>query len=567
MLPGMMPVAARTPADVLRLIFELLEQPDVLATAAVSRTWRATAVRDHSYYRAWVFAFPSDEKRFGDSRTYNSNILDLVPVVRDAERRRYKLSLRFLFPEDVTHFTIMDYHGRGDHEAGDLISELAHRTRTLDVLRVQGQLAPVVRFAISHLVRLDIRGQQLLASALLDALDVPAPNLRDLKLQAFQYVPPNDSSPIPQGRLFAGYAPLLESVSLVGAPLWEQMPCFPSVRQLHLDFQYVAGQLRLAADCFPQVQELRLINSPRSRVEQCSVEELRLYRQLDYLDLGHYLDAQNLVAALPAIMLIPEIDFRCKWNTKVLAPLLCTPLPSILSISEVCLDYPLHPDAGEEELPFSYLRIQVESPQSVRRMDVTTISYDATFRILGEASVAATLTKVFIDDRHVRSLMTTYRAMPLLEELTINVIAWCTPIPVSPRPEPFNRACVCTDPFASLDTRPPDETLAVDYPRLSTVFLRATHADATVGAGVLQALAHSFGGSRIVLKNGLSAAGDGPENALASRSPVDSEFFHSAITARVAKLLKIAAKRGSRAHSLMCMEDHWIHTDTSVIGE
>ncbi|EJD47574.1 hypothetical protein AURDEDRAFT_163443 [Auricularia subglabra TFB-10046 SS5] len=500
MLPGMLSVAARTPADVLRLIFELLEQPDVLATAAVSRTWRATAVRDHSYYRAWVF-FSPPRQRIDGSSIHNSNILDLVPVVRDAERRRYKLRLT-----------------------------LQH-----DGVRAQGQIVPVVRFAIPHLVRLDINVQRLLAPPLLDALDVPAPNLRDLSIGVFQPGQLEESSPLPPGGLFAGHAPLLASVNLSDVQLREQMPCFPSVRQLHLNFHYIAGQLRLAADCFPQVQELRLSNFLRSPGEHRSAEELRLYRQLDYLDLGPDLDAQNLVAALPAIMLIPEIDFRCKRNTQVLAPLLCTPAPSILSISEIFLEDPL-------KLPFSYLRLQVESPQTVRRMDVD-LAYDATFRILGEASVAATLTKVFIDDRHVRSLMTTYRTMPLLEELTINVIAWCTQIPGS-WPEPVT--CSCPYPvsrFAGVDTRPPDDSLAVDWPRLSTVFLRAMHADATVGGGVLQALAQAIGGPRIVLKNGLSVAGDVLENAQPSRSTVNSQFVHSADTARVSRRWRVVATR------------------------
>ncbi|EJD47577.1 hypothetical protein AURDEDRAFT_183990 [Auricularia subglabra TFB-10046 SS5] len=543
-------VAARAPADVLRLIFEFLDQPAVLATAAVSRTWRATAVLDHSYYRAWAFLFPAHEKHIGDSRAYNSNILDLVPIVRDAERRHYKLSLSLQFHEDLNHSRTLDELERDDHHAANFISELWDDARELDVLRVRRQVAPVVRYAVPRLVRLDIRVEPFLALPLLGALDVPAPNLRDLIIQVFQLDELQEHGLLPPSGLFAGFAPLMESAGFVGVHLWEQMPCFPSVRHLRLNFEHIAGQLRLAADCFPRVQELGLSNLHRPPNENISAEELRLYGQLDYLNLGPHLDPQTLVAALPAIVLIPEIEFRCTQNTEVLAPVLCTPGPSILSISEVLLD-----DQRQTEFygRFSYLLLEVESPQTVRRMDVY-LPYDATFRILGEASVAATLTKVFIDDRHVRSLMSTYSAMPLLEELTITLVAWCAPTPGSSRKRPDEPSCGCPiSDFAALDTRPPDQTLVVNYPRLSTVLLRATHADATVGAGILQALAHSFGGPRIVLKDGLSALVDDSDTAPAARNTgADSEVFDSTQTARVAKLLQTAAKRGDRVHALDC---------------
>ncbi|EJD47575.1 hypothetical protein AURDEDRAFT_123469 [Auricularia subglabra TFB-10046 SS5] len=293
-------VAARTPADVLRLIFELLDQPDVLASAAVSRTWRATASLDHSYYRACAFVIPPPQERpRGISGPYESDILRLVPIVRDAERCRYKISLTLRVLEDLTHLRTVAELEETDQDACEFIYELVEDTKQSDVLRVQTLIAPVVQLAIPHLVRLDIHVSQFLASALLDALDVPAPNLRDLSIYAHHFDEHEDPGQVPPSGLFAGHAPLLESVNL-------------------------------------------------------------------------------------------------------------------------------------------------------------------------------------------------------------------------------------------------------------SVFLRATHADAEVGAGVLQALAHAFGGPRIFLKNGLSALADVSDTARAARNTADSEFFHSARTARVEKMLQTAAKRGDRVHGREC---------------
>lgn len=528
-------LASGLPSDILRLIFDLLDQPDVIACAAVCCEWRAAAVLSRSYYRALTLLFPTaehDPPVTNQDQTPDNSLDTLRSASRDARQFEYGISL--------TIEVRVDFEALSANTSDDTHT-IALQMYETGSLQIEQELVPALRSAIPYLVRLDVQVEHDFVRQLLPALAVPAPLLRFFKMQ-FWAVLNRWDYPLPCD-LFSGHAPLLTEVNLASMQLCGPTPCFRNARRLQLDTEYTSGHdLAVMISCFPRVRHLVLCSLRRSPEDPVSAEKTAFFGRLRSLCIGRRVDSSALAPFLPAIAHIPDVELCTGRDVDALAEVLGFPAPDEIVLSEHVAQ------GGQSDNDFSHLRARLSAPAATRVLN-SRIEYDATLRALRLSAAPLSLTRLTVDDRHCRSLIQACPSMPLLERLSVVLLAWSAT-------SPGEIDCACpVVPFFTLDTRPPDGTLAVDYPRLRTLELRATHAHASVRADVLPALARCLGHRlHVVLSNGLSCTPGpgGTHTAFRSIFQPAEDFVPSADTARVAVLLETAARHPDRMHSSRC---------------
>lgn len=548
----MSPLASNLPEELLHMVFKLLDQPAVLAAAAVSRTWRATAVRDHRYYRAWRFDFPPWHPWGAPLHPQDADLDRFAQVVQDAEQQQYALGLSVSIRADPVAFYVAGNALTEGYTNAQELLDNAIEQEAQDRLFVAHSVIPVLRRAVPRVARLNISVDPDFADLTLSALSEKAPLLRDLTMYALDRASDDPGGFPLTPDLFAGSAPLLTDVKLARLGLNAPQPCFARVRSLDLDTRHIPGQLAVLRSVFPRIRHLRVqglpIDDPLDAGEEAS------FQRLHTLQIGPFMDCLVLAPFASAITHIPDVSVVSSQGIEALAPIFGAPVPNEMILCEYV------PDDNELRCryQFSQLSLQLNSPSSVRNLD-SPVSYDKVFELLHSSAAARTLTKVTIDDRLVRSLMEACPAMPLLEELCIVMIAWASPGPDETEDaDESTERCACRPKeFAAVDPRPPgDSAPSVGCPRLSTLQLYAVRADTTVSEDTLAALSRAFGGARLelVLANGISLAE--PDSVAASafrsiRRPT-SEFYASACTKRAARLLREPARLPIRYHERSC---------------
>ncbi|EJD47580.1 hypothetical protein AURDEDRAFT_123474 [Auricularia subglabra TFB-10046 SS5] len=504
---AMHPTAAQLPGDVLRAVFELLAQPDVLATAAVSRAWRASAVLDASYYRACNYFFPRGDADYWNDhprRAHDTDIEHLRQIIGDAEEHHYRLSLTLRAKVPDSSFPDGDWYD-------DLVG-------LLDASAAPGaDILPVVRRAIPLTVHLNLYAEWKLGAAFLSALTAPAPHLRSLTITIFL-----GKEPELPANLFSGTSPLLTQVTLTGtAPMRLTYRCFANVRTLALPLYHALVHVEAVVASFPAVLNLRFgsesFDFAPTPAGPLAPDVLAKFRNLQSLEINDGIGLPDIVPALlPLIPRLPAIRFRCFADCGQLAVLLASPPPRSLEIHDYVTEERRFIN-GSRLPEWPRLRMSLATAATWRCLDVG-FADEQVLRTLELSGAAATLTAISIDDRLVRDLARACPALPVLEKLDV----------------------VLTD-RRERDTLfdQTEDVCTAQCPRLATLVLHGTHHGAMVGAEFLTALVRALRSPspKLVLKNGL-ALEPGAEAAVAFSSVRRSElgFYPSVHVERVAKL-------------------------------
>ncbi|EJD47547.1 hypothetical protein AURDEDRAFT_183980 [Auricularia subglabra TFB-10046 SS5] len=540
----MLPSTFQLPADVLRMIFELLAQSDVLAAAAVSRAWRASAVLDVSYYRAHFFIF---DPRLGDN---SARIGRFADVVSDAEQRQYRLSLRIVITGPA-HQAAVNFQRIVSDSVQDTGDD-AERPASLKAARAPPNpiaaawslfheaVVPLLRQAVPLLVRLDADVCQSMARVIFAALTVPAPRLRsfamDLQLSYWDRDTHSDHLFLPAD-LFACSAPLLRTAELHGEALLRTAPqCLVGVCALDMSLVYEPGLIAAISASFPHIEHLRVHSLRDSSLHPAplDVEEFAAFAHLQSLYLGPDVIFVDILPVLRSRMShIDDLEICCNWVSEEAAPLLGAPVPQVLELHESVIEDEYSRKVCEYR---SRICLRLKSATTVRCVDSET-EYETVFSILRLASLSTTLTDLSLDDRLVRSLLEACPALPALERLSI-ILVWWSYAP--PHPDDGE------DPYGDVDaqdpaTRPPDDTFALACPRLATLTLHGTRANELVPDDVLRALARVLHKPHLVLANSLSATADGG-GAFASVRSVVPRFQRTPHVPRAHRLLWTGAR-------------------------
>ncbi|EJD47549.1 hypothetical protein AURDEDRAFT_123455 [Auricularia subglabra TFB-10046 SS5] len=549
--------ASRLPADVIRMTFEVLDQPDVLTAAAVSRAWRASAELDASFYRTYLYVF--DPSR----HEHASRIDRFADVIRDAEQHRYRLSLTadiigtwYPTVESQSTQSVADVGGTVSAFANDEAevqgAAIAVASPTLDpttaaCAEFREQDVPLLRCAVPLLTRLNADVEPALASPFFSALSVPAPRLRSLAIRPLFNLSLRDrdaSLPVLYSHLFAESAPLLRKADLTGNMLLRTAAhCLANVCALDVSLVYEPGLLATIAACFSRVRYLGLhsLRDYAPLEPTIDVKEFAAFRHLRSLYIGPELEFHDLLPMLRRNMAhISYLEICCGYITDELAPLLGAPAPHLLELHESVIEDEYSRRIGEYH---SKISLRMKSAATVRCMDSPGTAYETVFRILVLASISTTLTNISIDDRHVRSLLDAFPVLPALERLSIILMSWSRA-----RPQPDDEGEDEDErPDAGGHALPPDETFAPTYPRLTTLTLHGTRIDTFVPDEVLLALARVFRRPQLILSNGLTAAEEGVD-AFASVQRIVPQFQRTAHVVRARRLLSTGA-RVKRAQS------------------
>ncbi|EJD47571.1 hypothetical protein AURDEDRAFT_163440 [Auricularia subglabra TFB-10046 SS5] len=232
--PTLRNAASSLPAELLSLIYEPLSQPDLLAAAAVSSSWRASAIRDRNYYRAWTY------------RLGLSIFIDLGDDSWDSDRAaRFDEWLSQYAPRYQSSFASLIHDDEAWLERNNAVFR--------DII-----LPNLVR-ALPRVVALNLYLYPCSDAIplLLDCLTSPTPALHTLEIRADTNNSFGEPASLPlPANFLAQEASRLKRVSLTMAEVSPDTPTFPSVRCLQVAYPFTSPGLDVVRDCFPNLRHL-----------------------------------------------------------------------------------------------------------------------------------------------------------------------------------------------------------------------------------------------------------------------------------------------------------------------